>query len=162
MNPNNFKTVRLQSGAGEYDKTHVTIRLHTMLEIRQAEKRIVTSLQSCSITTGGAISETPQAELVSCIWKLQPKLDVVVLRDLLLEWDVDGDVEYSLLPDTRSSLRCDHAVAQTLLRYMLQASAFGIQGKEYVVETANDQNVAALAELCKMVSLLAIWTKVSH
>ena len=80
---------------------------------------------------------------------MQPKLDVVVLRDLLLEWDVDGDAEYSLLPDTRSSLRCDHAVAQTLLRYMLQASAFGIQGKEYVVETANDQNVAALAALCK-------------
>ena len=66
-----------------------------------------------------------------------------------MEWDVDGDVEYSLLPDTRSSLRCDHAVAQALLLYMLQASAFGIQGKEYVVETANDQNVAALAELCK-------------
>ena len=67
MNPGNVKTVCLQSGAGEYDKNDVTIRLHKMLEIRQAEKRIVTSLQSCSITIGGAISETPQAELVSCI-----------------------------------------------------------------------------------------------
>ena len=149
LNPANFKTVRLQSGVGQYSKDDVTIRLHKVLGVRAPEKKVVVALQASNITDTGAIPDKLEAELVSCIWRLHPQLDYVVLRDLILQWEEDGDVEYSLLPATLSSLRCDHAMAQALMMDMLQASAFGDRGKRYDAQSLDAESAMALTELSR-------------
>ena len=68
LNPANFKTVRLQSGVGQYLKDDVTIRLHKVLGVRAPEKKVVVALQASTITDTGAIPDKLGAELVSCIW----------------------------------------------------------------------------------------------